>query len=121
MGKPRRGISLLLARFFLRPVVPCHAGPFALRRPLPIQTPSKKSGRGHSDLLVFPKPGIIHCLSYTAVLVNFLPVGSVPLTVTVRLLPSAATTTRPLVVTLPPFLTLNPSVWSSIFVYDRMS
>src|SRR6266566_9649245 len=24
MGKPRRGISLLLARFFLRPVVPSH-------------------------------------------------------------------------------------------------
>ena len=62
-----------------------------------------------------------YCLSYTAVLVNFLPFESVPLTVTVRLLPSADTATRRLAVTLPPFLTLNPSVWSSIFVYDRMS
>src|SRR5437899_5613817 len=95
-------------------------GLFAQLRPLPIQTPSKKSGRA-SDLLVFPKPEIIHCLSYTAVLLNFLPCGSVPLVVTVRLLPSADTAMRPLVVTLPLFLTLNPSVWSSIFVYDRMS
>src|SRR5256886_4315268 len=52
-----------------------------------------KSGRA-PDLLVFPKPEIIHCLSYTAVLLNFLPCGSVPLVVTVRLLPSADTTTR---------------------------
>jgi len=51
-----------------------------------------------------------YCLSYTEVLVNFLPFGSVPLTVTVRLLPSAETTMRPLMVTLPSFLLLNANV-----------
>jgi hypothetical protein len=43
-------------------------------------------------------------LSYTEVLLNFLPCGSVPLAVAVRVLPSADTTTRPVIVTVPPFL-----------------
>ena len=47
---------------------------------------------------------LFYCLSYTAVLVNFLPFGSVPVMVTVRVLPSADTTARPLIVTLSPFL-----------------
>src|SRR5579864_7971848 len=64
---------------------------------------------------------IVYCLSYTAVLWNFLPFESVPLVVTVRVLPSAETAMRPEVVTLPPFLTFNPSVRSSIFLYDRVS
>jgi hypothetical protein len=36
--------------------------------------------------------GSLYCLSYTAVLVYFLPLESVPLRVTVRVLPSADTT-----------------------------
>src|SRR5207253_10780924 len=100
---------------------PCHAGLFLLCAVrCRFKRHRKKSGTA-SDLLVFPKPGIIHCLSYTAVLLNFLPCASVPLVVTVRLLPSADAAMRPLVVTAAAFLTLNPSVWSSIFVYDRMS
>src|SRR5437899_1641097 len=62
-----------------------------------------------------------YCLSYTALLLIFLPFGSVPRVVTVRLLPSADTTIRPLVMSFPPFLTLSPNVRSSIFVYDRAS
>jgi len=62
-----------------------------------------------------------YCLSYTAVLLTLLPFKSVPLEVTVRLLPSAETTMRPLIVVLPLFLTLKPSVWSSILVSDRSS
>jgi hypothetical protein len=62
-----------------------------------------------------------YCLSYTAVLVNFLPVESVPVMVTVRVLPSAETTPRPLIVTLSPFLLVNASVRSSTFLYERVS
>lgn len=40
---------------------------------------------------------IPYCLSYTAVLLTSLPFESVPLVVTVRILPSADTTMRPLV------------------------
>ena len=40
---------------------------------------------------------------------------------TVRLLPSPDTTIRPLVMTLPPFMMLNPNMRSSILVYDRES
>jgi hypothetical protein len=46
---------------------------------------------------------ILYCLSYTAVLSYFLPCASVPLVVTVRLLPSAATTTWAVRTILPPF------------------
>ena len=60
------------------------------------------------------KRGIVHSLSYTAVLWNFLPVGSVPLTVTVRVLPSGETVMRPLIMILPPFLAFSPSVWTSL-------
>jgi len=54
--------------------------------------------------------GCLYCLSYTAVLVNFVPFESVPVMVTVRVLPSADTTPRPLIVTLSPFLLVNVSV-----------
>src|SRR5580700_5738962 len=60
-------------------------------------------------------------LSYADVLVNFLPFASVPLTMTVRVLPSGETTMRPVMVTLPSFLLVNANAWSSIFVYDRAS
>src|SRR4029077_18038134 len=62
-----------------------------------------------------------HCLSYTAVLVTFFPFASVRVVVTVRLLPSAETTMRPVIVVFPPFFTLTPKVRSSIFVSDRAS
>jgi hypothetical protein len=51
-----------------------------------------------------------YCLSYTEVLLNFLPCGSVPLAVAVRVLPSADTTTRPVIVTIPPFWIVNSNV-----------
>ena len=51
-----------------------------------------------------------YCLSYTEVLLTLLPFASVPLTVTVRVLPSADRAIRPLIVTLPPFLPANSSV-----------
>lgn len=57
-----------------------------------------------------------YCLSYTAVLVNFLPLESVPVMVTVRVLPSADTTARPLMVTLSPFLLVKVSVRSLTFL-----
>src|ERR1700757_3163740 len=62
-----------------------------------------------------------YCLSYTAVLVTFFPFASVPVVVTVRLLPSAETAMRPVIVVFPPFFTLTPNVRSSIFVSDRAS
>jgi hypothetical protein len=51
-----------------------------------------------------------YCFSYTAVLLTLLPFASVPLVVTVRLLPSADTVIRPVIVTLPPFLMVIDSV-----------
>src|SRR5947209_2959137 len=51
------------------------------------------------------RPG--YCLSYTATFLNGLPSRSVPLVTTVRLLPSAETTIRPLPTTLPWFIVLN--------------
>lgn len=44
-----------------------------------------------------------YCFSYTAVLVILLPFASVPLAVTVRVLPSADRTMRAVVLTLPSF------------------
>src|SRR5207247_1138577 len=88
------------------------------RNPIPVQVRSPVTFKQFLSAVLLR---IHYCFSYTAVLLNFLPCESVPLVVTVRLLPSADTTTRPLVVILPPFLTLNSSVCSSIFVYDRMS
>ncbi len=49
----------------------------------------------------------VYCLSYTSVLVNFLPWASVPLEVTVRLLPSSDTTILPVVVIFVPFFTVK--------------
>ena len=51
----------------------------------------------------------------------FWPSADVPDVVTVRLLPSAATTTRPVVTTLPPFFSSNVSVCSFTFLYARVS
>src|SRR5262249_60864715 len=85
----------------------------------PKYPPVRTRAGGHTFATGPGSPG--YCLSYTAVLVTFFPFESVPLVVTVRLLPSAETTMRPVVVTLPPFLTLNDSVWSLTFVYDRVS
>jgi len=60
-----------------------------------------------------------YCLSYTAVLVYFFPAALVPLSVSVRLLPSGETTMRPVDTTLSPFLLLTASVWSLIFFAER--
>ena len=46
-----------------------------------------------------------YCLSYTVVLLNFLPWALVPQAVTVRLLPSSDATILPVVVTFVPFFT----------------
>ena len=65
---------------------------------------------------MFSQTRSLYCLSYTAVLVNFLPFESVPVMVTVRVLPSADTTARPLIVTLSPFLLVITSVRASTFL-----
>ena len=57
-----------------------------------------------------PRERSRYCLSYTAIVLNFLPCGSVPRVVTVRVLPSADTAIRPVTVTFPPFLTVNAKV-----------
>ncbi len=62
-----------------------------------------------------------YCRSKTEVLVTVLPVESAPVAVTVRVLPSAATAMRPVMVTLPARLLANVSVRSSTRVYDRAS
>src|SRR5260370_10139761 len=62
-----------------------------------------------------------YCLSYTEMFVNFLPSESVPLVVTVRVLPSADTRIWPLSVTFPPFFAVNRNVWSLTFFNDRVS
>ena len=52
-----------------------------------------KTGREGISISVNPRKKLFcYCLSYTAVFLNFLPFASVPLVVTVRLLPSADTT-----------------------------
>jgi hypothetical protein len=53
-------------------------------------------------------PDSRYCFSYTPFLLTLWPFASVPLMVTVRLLPSPDTTIRPLVISLPPFMTLKP-------------
>src|SRR5215472_9233961 len=58
----------------------------------------------------------VHCLSYTAVFWNDLPVESVPFVFTVRVLPLPETTMLPVTVTLSAFLAVNSSVWSSTFL-----
>jgi len=74
--------------------------------------PSRPETSGRAYLLLALSGGSLYCLSYTAVLVYFLPFESVPVMVTVRVLPSADTTPRPLIVILSPFLLVNASVWS---------
>jgi hypothetical protein len=59
--------------------------------------------------------------TYIAALGTCCEFASTPLMVTVRLLPSADTTMRPLLMTLRPFVTLNPKMWSSTTVYERKS
>src|SRR2546430_16296546 len=48
-----------------------------------------------------------YCLSYTAVFLTFFPFGSVPLVLTVRVLPSADTTILPVTVVLPSFFPVS--------------
>jgi hypothetical protein len=67
------------------------------------------------------KPKQSYCLSYAAVLVTLAPLELVPVVVTVRLFPSAATTMRPVVVILPFFLTVNANVWAPTLFSDRAS
>ena len=55
------------------------------------------------------------CLSYTARLVTFLPLASVPVVVTVRVRPLAETTIRPVRVTLSSFFAVNANVRLFIF------
>ena len=57
-----------------------------------------------------------YCLSYAAFSLDFLPCSSEPCAVTMRDLPSAATTMRPVMVVLPSFFTVNANVWSSTFL-----
>ena len=85
------------------------------------QMPSRFRAEGHQLLLSALERGPRYCLSYTEIFVNFLPSESVPLVVTVRVLPSADTTIRPLSVTFPPFFAVNCNVWSSTFFNDRVS
>src|SRR5258707_1151438 len=56
-----------------------------------------------------------------AVAETFLPAESVPEVFRVRVLPSAATTMRPVVTALPPILLLSVRVRSSTLVYARES
>src|SRR6267154_4822084 len=62
-----------------------------------------------------------YCLSYTAVLVFLMPVESAPVRVSVRVLPSADTTPRPLMVTLSAFFFANVNVWLLTFLPERGS
>src|SRR5205807_2304148 len=61
-----------------------------------------------------------HCLSYTAVLLTFFPLASVPLITTVRVLPSAAIVILPVRVTFPSFLFVSANVRALTFLYDRV-
>src|SRR5215831_4035165 len=63
----------------------------------------------------------VYCLSYTALFLGLLPSSPVSPVVTIRDLPSADTTTRPVTVTFPSFLTVIFIARSPIFLYDRMS
>jgi len=87
--RKRQSRSIAIDR--LDPTRPC--GRHRIKLPINSATPMPESFR--------------YCLSYTAVLLTFLPFASVPLKVTVRLLPSAETTTLPLIVVFPPFLLVN--------------
>ena len=54
------------------------------RNPIPVQVPSPVTFKQFLSAVLLR---IHYCFSYTAVLLNFLPCESVPLVVTVRLLP----------------------------------
>src|SRR4030095_6968667 len=62
-----------------------------------------------------------YCLSYADTFLNCLPCSSVPFAVTVRDLPSAATTMRPVAIVLSPLFTGNFNLCESIFLYERIS
>jgi len=62
------------------------SGSLLFANALPLRTEREAS------LLLSPRQRSRYCLSYTETFVNFLPSGSVPLVVTVRVLPSADTT-----------------------------
>src|SRR2546423_15024483 len=77
--------------------------------------------RLHASIFKRRRVGCTYCFSYTVVLLYFLPFASVPLTVTVRVLPSGASTTCATRTTFDPFFEVTCSVWSSICLTDRMS
>src|SRR4029077_12694135 len=62
---------------------------------------------------------IVHCLSYTAVLLNFLPWASVPLEITVRLLPSTDRIIVPVIVTFLSFFTVKPNLCLLLLSTER--
>src|SRR5262249_11491894 len=64
---------------------------------------------------------LVYCLSYTTAAPVFLPFGSVVVVVTVRVLPFAEMTARPVKVTLVPCLAVNVNVWALTCLYDRES
>jgi hypothetical protein len=84
--------------------------PDVLPSPWQQSPPVRNRAEGHHRYSLLSPKNSRYCLSYTDVLLNFLPCGSVPLAVAVRVLPSADTTTRPVIVTLPPFLIVNVNV-----------
>ena len=59
--------------------------------------------RVHASTFKRRRVGCTYCFSYTVVLLYFLPFASVPLTVTVRVLPSGASTTCATRTTFDPF------------------
>src|SRR4029077_14881336 len=63
----------------------------------------------------------VYCLSYPALFLGLLPYVAASPVVTIRDLPSADTTTRPVTVTFPSFLTVIFITRSPILLYDRMS
>src|SRR6266571_3663459 len=83
----------------------CHCGLAIDKCP-----PVRNRAEGHQRDRPLSQERFSYCLSYTAVLLYFLPCGSVPLAVAVRVLPSADTTARPVIVTFPPFLRVNARV-----------
>ncbi|SRR6266849_3685993 len=94
VGKPEVIVGRVLPGFFLRSVSA------KLRR-----------DENTTELMLQALSGdSLYCFSNTNVLVYFFPFESVPVRVTVRLLPSADTTARPVIVTVSPFLLVEASV-----------
>ena len=86
------------------------ARPCSFRRTSGERTRSKKKGPRESTALRETGELRGYCLSYMETAWVFIPLASVPVVVTVRLLPSAEITTRVVLVTLPSFLLVIFSV-----------